>query len=386
MTRIRRLAALAALGLAATGVAAGCGGDDSSDLDPQTVIDETFNNDQRVTSGDLSLSIGGSAEGEGGGSFEVSLTGPFQTDPDDPAAIPQLAWTGSISAEGQGQSLSFEGGATVTEDNAFVEYGGEAYELGTETFDQFRQMAEQAAAQAPAEADEPASFSEAFTQSCEQSLQAEGTADTSVCEVDPEDWLGDLSNDGTEEIEGTETVHISGSLDVEAMVDDIVEIAAAAPSAAGQVPSDEQVQQVVDAVSEASFDVYSGVDDEILRGFDFNLALDPSAIPEAAAEGVDSIDAQFSIRLGAVNEPQTIEAPPDAQPIGGLLEQFGVDPAALGALGGGGLGAIPGAPSTPATPDTGAGTGAGGGNADAYLDCIAQASTPEAIEACAADL
>ena len=123
---------------------AGCGGDDESDVDPQTVLDETFGNDERVSSGDLSLSLGGSAEGDAGGSFEASLSGPFQGDPDNPAAIPQLDWTGSISAEGAGQSINFEGGVTVTEDNAYVEYGGNAYEVGAETFAQFKELADQA--------------------------------------------------------------------------------------------------------------------------------------------------------------------------------------------------------------------------------------------------
>ena len=151
MIRIRRLAVLGVLGLATAGVAAGCGGDDSSDADPQTVIEQTFENDERVTSGDLSLSVGGSATGDQGGSFEASLGGPFETDPDNPAAIPQLAWTGSISAEGQGQSLSLEGGLTVTEDNAFIEYGGDAYEVGADVFGQFRDLAERAAEQQPAD-------------------------------------------------------------------------------------------------------------------------------------------------------------------------------------------------------------------------------------------
>ena len=122
LTRIRTYFALAALALFAPVLVAGCGGDDSSDVDPQTVIDETFNNDETVSSGDLSLTLSGSAEGDQGASFEANLSGPFQGDPDDPAAIPQLDWTGSLSAEGAGQSFDFEGGITVTEDNAYVEY------------------------------------------------------------------------------------------------------------------------------------------------------------------------------------------------------------------------------------------------------------------------
>ncbi len=379
MTPIRTLLAVCAIAVAVPAVLAGCGGDDS-DVDPQTVLDETFNNDERVTSGDLSLSIGGSAEGEQGGSFEASLSGPFQGDPDNPNAIPQLDWTGSISGEGAGQSISFEGGITVTDDNAYVEYGGSAYEVGTETFSQFKQLTEQAAAQQSET--EGLSFSEAFTQGCQQSLEAQG-GDPSACEIDFSAWLTDLTSDGTEDVEGTETDHISGSLNVDTMLQDLIDLGTAVPEAAGTVPPEEQIQQVADAISEASFDLYSGTDDRILRGLDFNLAIDPSAIPDAEAAGVDSVDANFSMRLGAVNEEQTIDAPSDAQPLGDLLSQFGVDPGALGALGGlGGGGAIPEIPGV----GGGGGSGGGAGNVDPYLDCLAEAQTPDEITACASQL
>jgi hypothetical protein len=390
LTRLRTYFALCALALVVPVLIAGCGGDDSSDVDPQTVLDETFDNDESVSSGDLSLSIGGSADGDQGGSFEASLSGPFQGDPDDPTAIPQLDWTGSLSAEGAGQSFDFEGGLTVTEDNAYVEYGGNAYEVGAETFGQFKQLAEQASAQQQTET-EGLSFSEAFTQGCEQSLQAQG-GDPAACQIDFEGWLGDLTTEGEEDIEGTEAVHVSGSLDVETMLQDLIELGAAVPQAsASGIPSEAEVQQVADAISEASFDLYSGVDDRILRGLDFNLAIDPSAIPDAEAAGVESIDANFSMRLAGVNEEQEISAPSDAQPIRDLLGQFGVDPEALEDLGGLGAlgGAFPGGPGATGVPGGGGGGGGGaggGGNTDAYLDCIADAQTPDEINACASEL
>jgi hypothetical protein len=375
--RFRNLLAVCALALPIPAAIAGCGGDDDGgDVDPQTVLDETFNNDERVSSGDISLSLSGSAEGDQGGSFEASLEGPFQGDPDNPNAIPQLDWTGSLSFEGAGQSASFEGGLIVTEDNAFVEYGGSTYELGTDTFSQFKELADQAAAQQSET--EGLSFGEAFRQGCEAQLQAAG-ADTAACDVDFQSWLSDLSSEGTEDIEGAPTDHISGSLNVETMLGDLIELGSAVPSATG-VPTEDQVQQVVDAVDEASFDLYSGTDDRILRGLDFNLALDPSSIPDAEASGVESVDASFSLRLGGVNEDQTIEAPSDAQPLEELFRQFGIDPSALGNLGG--LGGLGGA----GLGGGGGGAGGGAGDADAYFECIQQAQTSAEIEACSGEL
>lgn len=377
MNRFRTLIVASALALGIAAGVAGCGGDDSSDIDPQTVLDGTFSNDETVSSGDLSLSISGSAEGEQGGSVDASLSGPFQGDPDNPSSIPQLDWTGSLDFEAGGLSQSFEGAVTVTEDNAYVEYGGTAYEVGAETFAQFKELAESAAAE-QTESTEGQSFGELFTQGCEAQLQEQGASDTSACDIDFASWLGELSNEGTEDVDGTDAVHISGSVDVEQMITDLAELGTAVPEASDDAPTEKQLQQVSDAVSEASFDLYSGADDLILRGLDFTIAIDPSAIPDADAAGVENIDVGFEMRLGGVNEDQEISAPSDAQPIEELLGQFGIDPSTLGGLGG-----VPGL-----TPDVGSGGdgAAGAEDPNAYLDCIGQAATSEEINACASEL
>ena len=103
MRRFRNLLAVCALALPIPAAIAGCGGDSGSDVDPQTVLDDTFNNDQKVSSGDLSLSFNGSADGAAGGSFEASLEGPFQGDPDNPNAIPQLDFTGKVDYSAAGR-------------------------------------------------------------------------------------------------------------------------------------------------------------------------------------------------------------------------------------------------------------------------------------------
>jgi hypothetical protein len=367
LTSIRTLLAVCALALPIPAVIAGCGDDDDGgDEDPQAVLDATFENDERISSGNLDLTASVSAEGEQGGSFEFSVSGPFQGDADDPAAIPQLDLTGSVSGEGGGQSIDFEGGLVVTEDNAFVEYQGEAYEVGTE---QFAQLKEQAEAQAGAAADEEASAS--FQAGCEQAIEQAG-GDPAACDVDFQSWLTDLTNEGTEEVGGTDAVHIHGDADIEQILTDIGELAASVPGAAEQAGFDpSQLSQFSDAVTEASFDVYSGADDDLLRGLDANISIDPSALGAAAgAVPVDSIDVSFSLEIADVNEDQTIEAPTDAQPLDELLGGIpGLGGSGLDFdLGGGGGGAGGGA------------GGGGGGNADAYLECVAQADPQNAAE------
>ncbi len=142
MTRTRSLFAATVLALSAPLAIAACGSDDegSSDADPQEVVDATLNNDEQVTSGVIDLSVDASAGDQG--SFTLSLSGPFQGVEDDPTALPQLDLTASVSGEGAGQSVDFEGGIVVTEDNAFVEYGGQTYEVGADAFASLQQSIE----------------------------------------------------------------------------------------------------------------------------------------------------------------------------------------------------------------------------------------------------
>lgn len=345
---------------------AGCG---DSDQDPQEVLDATFNNDATVSSGVLDISVDASAGDQG--SFDASLSGPFQGVEGDPTALPQLDLTATVSGEGAGQSVNFDGGLTITDDNIFVEYGGQAYEVGSDTFNQLKDSIEASAGQA--EESDTGDAAASFQAGCEQAIEAQG-GDASACDFELSGWFTNLTNDGTEDLDGASVVHISGDVDVAQMLDDLVGLAQSVPGAEGQVDQ-AQVDQVSEAISEASFDIYSGEDDNILRKLDFNVSVDPSAIEGGAAVPVESVDLGFSVGISDVNEEQTIEGPSDAQPIDELLSQFG-----LGGLGGGGLGDLGGGSSF----DSGGGVAGGdGGASDAYLDCIAAAGNdPEKAADC----
>jgi hypothetical protein len=371
-TRPRLVAALVALAVPA--LVAGCGGDSGSDEDPQDVIEATFNNDEQVTSGVLDFSIEASAGDQG--DFSASLSGPFQGVEGDPTAVPQLDLTASLSGTGAGQSVDFEGGLVVTEDNAFVEYNGQAYEVGTDTFAQLKQQMEQQADQADTGSGDAAT---SFREGCEQAIEAQG-GDPSACDFDLSGWFTDLSNDGTEDVGGASTTHVSGNVDVAQMITDFIGLAESVPGAAGQIPQD-QLDQVEQAVTDASFDVYSGEDDDLLRKLDANVSIDPSALDSAVPVPIDSVDLSFSVELSDVNEDQTIEAPSGAKPIDELLQQFGGlgGLGGLGALGGGDLGDLGGG-------DLGGGSG-GGGPSDEYLECVQNAGNdPQEAAKCLDEL
>jgi len=365
LTRLRLLA-LAVAALLVTGfVVAGCGGDSGGDEDPQQVLDETFNGKHTVNSGVIDVSLSGSAEGEDGGNIEASISGPFQGNEDDEGELPQFDLTGSLSGEDSEDSIDVEGALILAEDAAYVSYQDETYEIPEAFVTALRQASEQAQKQAGKQ----------------QQEDADGLLDQFG--IEPENWLTNLANEGDEDVEGTNTIHIHGDADVPAILDDLESIAERTGEASPL--TQDEIDQVEDAVEEASIDVYSGADDRILRKLDLNLAL---TAPEDSDSNVDSVDVSFSVTLAEVNEEQTIEAPSDAKSFGELEQQLGLPPGLLEQLLGGGPlggGSLDGGGSR----DGGGSLDGGGtiepqaGTGDAeYLDCISQATTAEELQAC----
>jgi hypothetical protein len=372
LIRLRTLFAIFAVALPVPAVLAGCGGGDSgSSDDPQTVLNETFSNDQSITSGNVNLTLGVNATGDQGGSFQASLNGPFQGDASNPQSIPQLDWTVTAKGSGGGQSIDFSGGLVVTSDNAYVEYNGKNYEVGSDTFKQVKDQLE-AQAGAASSSGAPTSFAEG----CQQALEQAGATDTSGCDIDLQSWLPDPSNEGTEDVGGTSTIHIHGDLDVQKVLTDIGNLAGAFPGASAQGFDPSQLGAFSDAVTEASMDVYSGQDDHLLRKLALHLTIDPSVIAGGAVSvPIDKIDITFGVELDDVNQQQTISAPSGAQPISQLLSDLGISA--------GDLGSIPGL----GTSSSGGSGSSGGSSSSDYFQCLQQAGNdPKAINKCASQL
>jgi hypothetical protein len=352
-----RLLSLAACALLGAAVVAGCGGG-GGDEDPQQVLDETFSNDETVSSGVLDLSLSASAEGDEGGSIDASIGGPFQGDEQQEGEFPQFDLAVSASGEGQGLGFDFEGGLIATSDQAFVGYQDNTYEVPAAFFDQIKKASEQAQSQAQQQGD-----------------SEDAGAVFEQLGLDPSGWLTNLENEGDEDVEGTETIHIHGDADVPAILEDVQNLSEQAGE--GELDRDE-VAMVADAVDDAGIDVYSGKDDRILRKLDLNLALSP---PEDDDSGVDSVDVEFSITLSDVNQEQTIEAPSDVQPFSGLERALGLPPGILegalsGQLGGGSLGGGLGGGGL------GGGGGGGGGGGNAIAKCLQNATSEQQVNDC----
>jgi hypothetical protein len=348
--RIRALIMLAvALGAALALAACGGGGNDE---DPQELLDQTFSNDESISSGVFQLDINLDASGgDQSGTLEAKLGGPFQS---QEGKVPQFDVDADLNAEGAQGNISFTGGLISTGDKAYVNFQDTNYEVPQELFDQF-------------------ATSYVQLQSQNQSDQGNGNLLSSLG-IDPSNWLTDLSNEGTEDVEGTETIHISGQADTPKLVEDLKAIAQNAGSAAPQVDT-KQLDELTSIVESADFDIFTGTDDKLLRKFEANIELAPQADTPGAPS---SVTADLAITLSDVNQAQTISAPSSAEPLAGLLEQLGVDPGQLGGALRGGLG------NGGAPPQTGgATTPPSGGASQAYLQCLSQAVGQEAVQQCA---
>jgi hypothetical protein len=345
LTRIRTAVAVLAIALPIIAIVAGCGGgSDSNNEDPQQVLDQTFNNPTKITSGKLDLSIDGSAEGQQSGNFSATISGPFQTDPNDKTSLPQLDLTANVSGSQGGPSISFDGALIATKDNAYVEYQNQAYEVGTAAFQQFAQ---------------------AYAKAAKQNQANGSSSGFSQFGIDPKTWLTNVSNEGTTDVNGTSTIHIHGDADIGKIVTDLQKVSKQTSGSTQQISPD-QLKQLTDAVQTASVDVYSSEDDHLLTKLALSLSIAP---PSSAGATVSKLDVNFSLTLSDVNQPQTITAPSNPKPIAELLGQLGIP--GLGLPGGTGGFSIPGG-----------GSSSGGSGSSSYQNCVAQAKSQADIQKC----
>jgi hypothetical protein len=363
LTRLRLPFIAIALALLASGLVAACGSSSSSSEDPQQALKETFNNPKSITSGNLDLSLSADVSGSQSGNFTAAITGPFESSTDK-TKFPQLDLTAKVSGQGTGTpSISFEGGLIATNTDAFVSYQGTDYQIPSSLYQQFTaQYAQQ---------QQLAQQSGASSKSASSLFKQLG--------IDPSTWLTNVSNDGTADVGGVTTIHISGDADVAKIVSDLSQVAQQIPNASTQIPSGDQLKQVEDAVKTASVDVYTGEDDHLLRKLDLSLEIAPPA--GATSSGIDSVKIDFSLTLNDVNQPQTITAPANSKPLSDLTSQLG----GLGALGalGGGSSSIPSIPSTGSSSSGLPSTG-GSSSSQQYIQCALNAQGNQAaINACA---
>ncbi len=349
MTTIRRLLPPIACLVLGLGLLAGCGGDDgglegpSADggTDPQTILDNALGSEgDPIESGVLEVSL--DVQSGAAGAVKASVGGPFQSNGED--ELPSFDFDVSVDAQTSGPALTFDGTLTTTPDGLFVGYGGSAYQLDDATFGLLQSSYQQSS-------------------QLQQDQQDGSGGSLSQFGVDPSNWLTDLTNEGTEDVDGTETVHVSGTADIPRLVEDLGTVA----GATGQSVDTSGLQQLRNSVKSAQIDVYADASNSSLRRLDVSLELaDPSS------GGTDALS--FSIGIADPNSSQDIEAPDDAQPLEDLLGQIPGLSDQLGGITGGS--SSQGATSTPApapaSPDA----------TEKYYDCVGKATGAQGIADC----
>jgi hypothetical protein len=345
-----RTLATVLVALLTLGLVAGCGGDDAADssTDVKELLDDTFSGGKSIESGKLDVSIG--LESDSGQPVTIKLAGPFVSQ--GAGRLPQLDLDASFAGGGQ----SIEAGITATEDQAFVSYGKDTYAIAAPVFQQFKAGYEEAAKQSSGQDD--------------QTLASLG--------IDPRRWLTNAKNEGEAKVGDTDTIKITGDVDVPKLLEDVdaalEKVRALGVQGSDQLPerlTDEEKQQTAEAIERLNVEIYTGADDRILRRIVVGLGL---KAPEGqATSGAQSVDVRFDLQLLEVNEDQDIEAPEGAKPFEELLarlQDLGIGLDNLGQLGAGG--------------GSGSGGGANEENLGKYSECIREAAgKPDEVRKCA---
>ena len=295
--RLRPLILLLVLVLAA-GLAA-CGGDDGDDgggsaADAEKLVEQAFNT--TIDSGRMAIDAEARFEGgENPEQFSVELSGPFESNGAD--RLPSL----DLDVDLSGAGIPLEGGLIVTEDNAFLRFQDEHYEIGRETVSELnRQLREQSG----------------------------GGKRTTLRQfgLDVGEWLQDPKVEGSEEVAGVETTKVSGGVDVLRVVDDFVALEKRFPIG-GSEPlklDREDREKIEEVVRETRLYAYVAKADHTLRRLLLEVDLD---IPEEDRDDFDGAE-RGNVRLDVVvsdaGKPQRIEAPARSKPLDELLSQFGL--------------------------------------------------------------
>jgi hypothetical protein len=329
---------------------AGCGGDSAGSETPvDELLRDTFAGGKAIESGRLDISLG--LESEGGQPVTLELSGPFKSQ--GAGRLPQFDVDASVAGGGQ----TIEAGVTATADRAFVSYGPDTYEIAGPVFEQFKAGYEEAAR-------EPSDGQE-------RSLASLG--------IDPRRWLTNAENAGEAKVGDTDTIKITGDVDVPKLLDDVdgalERLRALGVQGSEQIPerlTDEEKRRTEEAIERLDVEIHTGADDRILRRMVVALGLQAPA--GGAQAGAQSVDVRFDLSLLEVNDGQDIEAPEGAKPFEELvsrLDGLGLGNLGLPGLGGGGTG-------------SGAGGGASPETLERYSQCIEEAAgDSEEVRRCA---
>lgn len=359
---------------------AGCGSGGNGE-DVGELLDTAFSNS--ITSADIKLEAQLDVRGSKSlkDPVRIEASGPFRS---SDGKLPETDLTLKLDTDA-GQVI--ETGFLSTGDRAFVKFQDVYYE---ESPAQVRRTNQELAKRAGKK---------------RSSLAALG--------LDPRSWLAEAKDEGEERVAGVQTRHISGTLEVTQVLADLnrfVRRSSSALSGSGGAATKpltaKEISDVATVVRDPTFDVYVGVDDDMIRRISGRIEVSVPEDQRAAVGGIEGGTLQFSIEFRDVNGDQTIEAPSRARPLKELTRSLG-GAGALGDVVGGAIGGevddgdtdttteestVPTTPTTPATPTPALPNGSSSGDDEpdagdfkAYAECLdkARPEDTEALQRCA---
>ncbi len=301
------LAVLAAL------VVSGCGDDGGGSGQPTAkLLSDTFGTDKPIDSGRLALAVDVNADGIAGlpSPLKIALGGPFQGVRD--RAAPKFDFDLGLTTRDGSVTI----GAISTGEKSWLTLGGRAFTLQNSAFDGL--------VDSKGDAGTPRGV------------------DLSSFGVDPRRWLRDVRDLGVEDLRGERVIHLRGDVDAEPLIGDLDKLIGRTSGVGGGATgasrgiTDEQRQQLAEAVTGADVDIWTGEKDHKLRRISVNVKL------ETPAQKSGRI--RLDLAVSQLNRPQAIGPPANPRPISELTAAL----AALGARGAGGAaGGTPGDQTSP---------------------------------------
>jgi hypothetical protein len=331
---------------------AGCGSSGSS-TDARALLDKAFKHS--IKSADITLNIQAKVNGVASLSQPIGLkvAGPYQSN--GKGKLPSFDWKVSIS--GGGQALS--GGLISTGDNAFVNFQGTNYELGAAQVAKLNsQLGQQTGSN--------------------KSLKSFG--------IDPQAWVKDPQDKGTENVNGVDTTHVQASVDVGKMFADFnktIQKAGSMSTAAPAQLTPSQLAQIQQVLKNPKFDIYVGKSDDTIRRMSVSVDFQIPSSQQSKFQGASGGTLSFSIDFAKVGQQQTVTAPTGARPISELQQQLGGLTGGLGGLGG--TGSSGGAGGSGSSGSGGSGTNPTASKFQKYSQCLQKANPSDAaaIQKCA---
>jgi hypothetical protein len=340
-----------------------CGSGGGSD-DPQSVVDEATL--EGIDSGKIDLAVKADVQGKKGGNLDISISGPFQSE--EGAETPNLDLAFSVNGTVDKEKIDREGGFTLLGNKAFVGYEGTEYEVDPTTFNFLKSLAKERGGKG---------------KSSEISACQKAAGDFEL-----KNFVENLKDEGSADVDGTETTKISADLNGSGAVKAFSELVedpacSAQLKAAGPLPSTAEREDakgtIKDSLKSAHVELYVG-DDHIVRRVTAEATIEP---PEDSKDSAKRVDLDVDLTLTGVNEEQAISAPDQTKPLSDLFLKLGINPLELlQAFQGGGTPDLGGLLEKLGGAKGGSSSGGGSGGGQTYYQCLGEAKTATDVQNC----